>query len=217
MEQADEIAVFLRNRCLFFPTVRQQTVENEAYFPFDTETQAPTKRQRTVDFEPLILREDPQKRGDRMNIVAGEGEKFEILCRPAEGRCVGEGGWEKTGGNEKWGRRARGGPGDGDPGGRRPPPLPPLASLTFDLDPVQVTNMAQLHSSVFENCLKYYLNSIQDANSMSTRSLLTTVVRLISIRSSSCQFVVFGKNLKGPVGFYSRVQRSGSRIRIEGE
>ena len=33
-----------------------------------------------------------------------------------------------------------------------------------DLSTVQVTNMAQLHCFVFENCRKSYFNSIQDAD-----------------------------------------------------
>ena len=74
----------------------------------------------------------------------------------------------------------------------RPPPSLPYP---VDLNTVQVTNMSQLHSFVFEDCHKYYFNSIQDADSMSTGSLSTTVVRPISIRSSSCPLVVCGKNL----------------------
>ena len=66
---------------------------------------------------------------------------------------------------------------------------------SVDLNTVQVTNMAQLHSFVFEDCHKSYFNSIHDADPCPRVLWLTTVARLISIRSSSCLLVVCGKNL----------------------
>ena len=59
-----------------------------------------------------------------------------------------------------------------------------LVVTSVELNTVQVTNMAQRHSFVFEDCHKSISNSIQDADPCSTDSLLTTVARLISIRSS---------------------------------
>ena len=38
---------------------------------------------------------------------------------------------------------------------------------SVDLNTVQVTNMAQLHSILFEDCHKSYFNSIQDADPFS--------------------------------------------------
>ena len=134
-----------------------------------------------------------------MNIVCGRrGKKRGILGGLAEG------GVRDGGGSGRWeeGGRRSGARGSEKTSTSAPPPLPPPPpSLPVDLNTVHVTNMAQLHSFVFEDCQKSYFNSIQDADSTSTGSLLTTVVTLISLRSSSCPLVVCGKNFEDHLDF----------------
>ena len=105
-----------------------------------------------------------------MNIVEGEGKKCEMLGGPAE-EGAGAGGVEgvrergESGGRESGEGEEEVGRGRGRGSGRTSTStLPPPPASPLDLNTVQVTNMAQLHSFVFEDWHKSCFKSIQDAD-----------------------------------------------------